>query len=152
MEQYFYNKVNQVAGRNIINIYVNFRNEDIDINTLSKQNLLKAIKKIKTENSRITQQKSLNFSCITILIIGLTIIFVTLFYFYSTISTDTQNNQSILLSNWLLLIAILIIFQFLMLIRELHTHTKYLLLVLIENNQIIYQLENEIKKSKLRKK
>lgn len=152
MEQYFYNKVNQVAGQNIINIHVNLRNEDIDINTPSKQNLLKAIKKIKTENSRITQQKSLNFSCITILIIGLTIIFVTLFYFYSSTSTGTANNQSILLANWLLLIAMIIIFQFLMLIIELHRHTKYLLLILIENNQIIYQLENEIKKSKLRKK
>ncbi|MCX8712312.1 hypothetical protein J3U57_06120 [Gilliamella sp. B3464] len=150
MEQYFNHTVGQVAANNIYNVYIELRNKKLDISELSLQRLLLAVNYIKQENKLIAKKKFFNLPSFGILIVSLALIFITGMNLYSIISNGLLIHSPLFPENLLLIITMSAFILISILARALYTKTKYLHPILSENNQIIYELELEIQKRKLR--
>ncbi|OCG60219.1 hypothetical protein [Gilliamella sp. Nev3-1] len=150
MEQHFNHTVGQVAANNIYNIYIELINKKLDISELSSQHLLLAIDYIKQENKLIIRKKFFNLPSVAILIISLSIFSIAAMNWYFMASGGFLNHNCVFSGDTFFLIMISALILITILIRVLCIKTKYLQPILSENNQIIYELELEIEKRKLR--
>lgn len=150
MSQNFYGRVDQVAGKKIINISVNLKNNEIDINKISHERILQIINHLKNENKTINKMRYFNFPCFAILLISLAMISISLFSLHELALTNTSNYEPLFSQNSVFIIVILSAFLFFFFAKSLYDRTKYLHPILVENNKIIYELELEIQRRELR--
>lgn len=150
MEQNFNDRVEQVAGENIINIYINLKNNDININKITHKQILQTINYVKKQNKKIYKKRYVNFHFIAILFIALIFLSVSALNLHAVTSTETSIIVPFFSGNSLFTIVIVSIFFLPILTRALYGRTKYLHPILVENNKIIYELELEIQRRELR--
>lgn len=148
MEQYFNRTVGQVAANNIYNICIELKNSNLDVNDLTLEELLDAVCGFKNENRKIIRRKYFNIPSVSILLLTLSLFFVALLNVNSILTNGISN--SFFLSNILFVIVIISMLSLSILSRLLYSRTKYLNAIFVENNKVIYELELEIQRRKLR--
>lgn len=148
MEQYNNNVVGQVAANNIYNICIELKNSNVDVNDLTSEELLDSVYSFKNENRKIIRRKYLNILSVSIVLLSLFLFLVVLLNLKSVITNGISN--SFFSGNTLFFIVLISMILLSILSRMLYSQTKYLNPILIENNTVIYELELEIQKRKLR--
>lgn len=149
MTQNFYGQVDQVAGEKIINIYVNLKNNNVDISEISQTQILQTVNYVKKLNKKIYQKRYINFPCLAILLIFSAIISVSVLNLHALVSTNTSTFEPLFSGNTLFIIVVVSLFLIPIFSKSLYERTKYLHPILIENNKIIYELELEIQRREL---
>lgn len=148
MEQYNNNVVGQVAANNIYNICIELKNSNVDVNDLTSEELLHAICSFKNENRKIIRRKYLNILSVSIVLLSVFLFLVALLNLKSVITNGISN--SFFSGNTLFFIVLISMILLSILSRMLYSRTKYLNPIFVENNRIIYELELEIQRRKLR--
>ena len=149
MEQKFNGRVEQVAGENIINVYVNLKNNNVDISDISQTQILQTVNFVKNQNKIINKKHYFNLPCFAILLIYLAIISISLFSLHELALKNTSNYEPLFSKNSFFIIVLLSAFLFFFFTKSLYDRTKYLHPILVENNKIIYELELEIQRREL---
>lgn len=149
MEQNFNDRVEQVAGENIINVYVNLKNNNVDISEISQKQILQTVNYVKKQNKKIHKKRYFNLPCLAILLISLTIISVSVLNLHALVSTKTSTFEPLFSGNTLFIIVVVSLFLIPIFTKSLYERTKYLHPLLVENNKIIYELELEIQRREL---
>lgn len=137
----------QVAN-NIYNICIELKNSNVDVNDLTSEELLDSVYSFKNENRKIIRRKYLNVPSVSIVLLSLFLFLVALLNVKSILTNGISN--SFFSSNTLFVIVFISIISLSILSMLLYSQTKYLNPILVENNTVIYELELEIQKRKLR--
>ena len=148
MEQYNNNVSGQIAANNIYNICIELRNSNLDINDLTLEELLDAVLHFKSKNRKIIRLKYLNVPSISIVFLSLFLILVSLLNVKSILTNGISN--PLFSSNTLFAIVLISMISLSILSRLLYSRTKFLNPLFVENNKVVYELELEIQRRKLR--
>lgn len=148
MEQYNNNVSGQIAANNIYNISIEPKANQLDVNQLSLKELLDATLHFKSENRKIIKRKYLNVPSVSIVCLSLFLILVSILNVKSIIKNGISD--TLFSSNALFVIVLISMILLSILSRMLYSRTKYLNPIFVENNRIIYELELEIQRRKLR--
>ena len=148
MEQHFNHTVGQVAANNIYNICIELKNSNLDVNDLTLEELLDAVLHLKSKNRKIIRLKYLNVPSISIVFLSLFLILVSLLNVKSILTNGISN--PLFSSNTLFAIVLISMISLSILSRLLYSRTKFLNPLFVENNKVIYELELEIQRRKLR--
>ncbi|QHJ84357.1 MAG: hypothetical protein [Caudoviricetes sp.] len=148
MEQRINNVYDGQIANNIYNISIEPKANQLDVNQLSLKELLDAVWRFKAENRLIIRRKYLNFPSISIVFLSLFLILVSLLNVKSIITNGISD--TLFSSNALFVIVLISMISLSILSRLLYSRTKYLNPLFVENNKVIYELELEIQRRKLR--
>ena len=148
MEQYNNNVSGQIAANNIYNICIELRNSNLDINDLTSEELLDAVLHFKSKNRKIIRLKYLNVPSISIVFLSLFLIMISLLNVKSIITNGIST--PLFSSNTLFVIVLISVISYSILSRLLYSRTKFLNPIFVENKKVIYELELEIQRRKLR--
>ena len=148
MGQYNNNVSGQIAANNIYNICIELRNSNLDINDLTSEELLNAALRLRSENRMIIRLKYLNVPSISIVFLSLFLIMISLLNVKSILTDGISN--TLFSGNTLFVIVLISMISLSILSRLLYSRTKFLNPLFVENNKIIYELELEIQRRKLR--
>lgn len=148
MEQRINNVYDGQVANNIYNICIELKTNQLDVNQLSLKELLDATLHFKAENRKIIKRKYLNVPSVSIVCLSLFLILVSLLNMKSILTNGISD--TLFSSNALFVIVLISMISLSILSRLLYSRTKYLNPLFVENNKVIYELELEIQRRKLR--
>ena len=148
MEQRINNVYDGQVAKNIYNISIEPKTNQLDVNQLSLKELLDAALRLRSENRMIIRLKYLNVPSISIVFLSLFLIMISLLNVKSIITNGIST--PLFSSNTLFVIVLISVISYSILSRLLYSRTKFLNPLFVENNKVIYELELEIQRRKLR--
>lgn len=148
MEQRINNVYDGQVAKNIYNISIEPKTNQLDVNQLSLKELLDAAWHFKAENRKIIKRKYLNVPSIFIVFLSLFLIMVSLLNVKSILTNGISN--PLFSSNTLFAIVLISMISLSILSRLLYSRTKFLNPIFVENKKVIYELELEIQRRELR--
>lgn len=148
MEQRINNVYDGQVAKNIYNISIEPKTNQLDVNQLSLKELLDAALRLRSENRMIIRLKYLNVPSISIVFLSLFLIMISLLNVKSIITNGIST--PLFSSNTLFVIVLISVISYSILSRLLYSRTKFLNPIFVENKKVIYELELEIQRRKLR--